>query len=97
MVSSDPIEASPGDKRELKPMPEQHLPKNLMSLDAILHRVAVIERRRIWRWIGYMSILWLSLWVIYWGIGMHRQPDGAPLEEEPEAVEAFAEIYPIGL
>ncbi len=68
-----------------------------MSLEAILHRIRAAETRRLWRWIAYMIVLWLSLWTIQWSLQMQHRPDEVPLEEDIEAVEAFAQMYPLDL
>ena len=67
----------------------------LMSLEAILHRVKVIEHQRMKRWIIYTAVLWLTLWMLHWGLNLHYPPETTPLEEQAEVIEAFAELYPI--
>lgn len=68
-----------------------------MSLEAIMNRIGGVERRRLWRWVGYMIILWLGLWTIHWSLHMQHRPDEVPLEEDKEAIEAFAQMYPLDL
>ncbi len=42
-----------------------------MSLEAILHRVKAIEHQRMKRWIIYTAVLWLTLWMLHWGLNLH--------------------------
>jgi len=68
-----------------------------MSLEAILSRVKVVERRRVWRWIGYVVGFWVGMWGISWMVSLLHLSESMSLEEQAEVVEAFAEIYPIEL
>jgi hypothetical protein len=66
-----------------------------MSLEAILSRVKAAEQRRVWRWIGYVVGFWVGMWGISWMVSLSHPSESMSLEEQAEAVEAFAGIYPI--
>ncbi len=66
-----------------------------MSLETILHWVKAIEHQRMKRWLAYTAVLWLALWMLYWGLNLHHPSEAKLLEEEPDVIEAFAELYPV--
>ncbi len=47
------------------------------------------------RWLAYTAVLWLALWMLYWGLNLHHPSETLLLEEQLEVIEAFAELYPI--
>ena len=47
------------------------------------------------RWLAYTAALWLALWVLYWGLNLLHPSEAKLLEEEPDVIEAFAELYPV--